>query len=34
MNILIAGITAGLACAVSLPLACFILLSGLVLGTE
>lgn len=34
MKILITGIVAGMACAVSLPLACFILLSGLVLGDE
>lgn len=34
MNILLTGIVAGMACAVSLPLACFILLSGLVLGGD
>lgn len=38
MNILITGIVAGMACAIpsvlAIPLACFILLSGFVLGGE
>lgn len=34
MKILLTGLVAGLACAASLPLACFILLSGLVLGGD